>query len=89
MSAATATDVAREVVLAVDKSRKCLDNRWTTGASSPTNWCARLPGSALSTRTPTAARTIFSTRHCTRYAVLVSLGNGTEARWSKRVPAIA
>jgi hypothetical protein len=43
MSAATATDVAREVVLAVDKSRNCLDNRWITVALSPTTLCAKSP----------------------------------------------
>ena len=66
MSAATATDVAREVVLAVDKSRNCLDNRWITVALSPTTLCAKSPGFELLTRTPTAARMTFSTRRCTR-----------------------
>ena len=66
MSAATATDVAREVVLAVDKSRNCLDNRWITVASSPTTLCAKSPGFELLTRTPIVARTIFLTRACMR-----------------------
>ena len=88
MSAATATDVAREVVLAVDKSRNCLDNRWITVASSPTTLCAKSPGFELLTRTPIVARTISSTRPCARCSYLWATGPRHAGHGSSGAPAI-